>query len=215
MPILGGHAQLVVGADRDGTALAQARRSITRGGGVLATDATRLPFRAGAFQLVTSFETIEHLPERPAFVAELARVLSDDGVCFLSTPNARYTQPVNGKPRNPFHLHEYDPEELRTELQAQFPDVTLLGQSLNRELFQISPFYDDQQRLPRSIAVVTQLIFRRALQPMPPGIRNGVSRAVWGHSYYPRPEDYVFNDGVGLAPVTLAICRKRPAATAS
>jgi SAM-dependent methyltransferase len=83
------------------------RQSVLRGNGC------QLPFPDGLFSLVTSFETIEHLHARKALVAELRRVLAPDGVFILSTPNANHTRPVNGKPDNPFHVHEYTPDELK------------------------------------------------------------------------------------------------------
>jgi 2-polyprenyl-6-hydroxyphenyl methylase/3-demethylubiquinone-9 3-methyltransferase len=40
-----------------------------------------------AFDLVTCFEVIEHVADKPAFVAELARHLAPGGLLVLSTPN--------------------------------------------------------------------------------------------------------------------------------
>ena len=39
------------------------------------------------FDLVTSMEVIEHVADKPAFVAALADALADDGLMVLSTPN--------------------------------------------------------------------------------------------------------------------------------
>ncbi len=41
----------------------------------------------GGFDLVTSLEVLEHVADKPAFVAELARHLVADGLMVLSTPN--------------------------------------------------------------------------------------------------------------------------------
>ena len=41
----------------------------------------------GHFDLVTSMEVIEHVEEKPAFVAQLAAHLAPDGLMVLSTPN--------------------------------------------------------------------------------------------------------------------------------
>ena len=40
-----------------------------------------------AFDLVTSMEVIEHVADKPAFVAALAKALAPDGLMILSTPN--------------------------------------------------------------------------------------------------------------------------------
>ena len=39
------------------------------------------------FNLVTSMEVIEHVADKPAFIAALARALAPDGLMILSTPN--------------------------------------------------------------------------------------------------------------------------------
>lgn len=45
-----------------------------------------LPFRDGAFDLVVTLETIEHLLDPDGFLAEIHRVLMPGGVLVLSTP---------------------------------------------------------------------------------------------------------------------------------
>ena len=42
---------------------------------------------ANGFDLVCALEVIEHVADAPAFARELARVLADDGLLILSTPN--------------------------------------------------------------------------------------------------------------------------------
>jgi len=92
------------------------------GGQALVGDGTRLPFADGTFDAVTSFETLEHLDDRDRFLAELkAPVLKPGGVCLLSTPNANYTEPIDGR-RATFHVHEYTPDELDGALRRQFKD---------------------------------------------------------------------------------------------
>ena len=67
-----------------------------------------LPFRTQAFDAVVSLQTVEHLWDQPAFVAECRRVVRPGGPVILSTPN-RLTFP----PGNVFHTTELDPEGLR------------------------------------------------------------------------------------------------------
>ena len=46
-----------------------------------------LPFADGEFDNVLFFETMEHMPDPPAFIAELFRVLKPNGEMLLTTPN--------------------------------------------------------------------------------------------------------------------------------
>ncbi|HMV51388.1 MAG TPA: class I SAM-dependent methyltransferase, partial [Blastocatellia bacterium] len=213
MPVLQASARSVVGVDIDWEAVRKTQAEIAALGNgrtlVMLADGCRLPFADASFDAVTSFETLEHLENRPQFLAELRRVLSPQGVCILSTPNAHYTQPINGKPRNPYHVYEYTPTELRAELAAHFEVSAMFGQMLDAR-FTIPPFWDAQQRLPRTPGVQAQLLAWRALNKLPVSLREGTSRAVWGRPFYPADTDYRFDaTTVETAPVVVAICRAR------
>ena len=49
-------------------------------------DITRLPFRDGTFRIVTSGETLEHIPDDGAAAREIGRVLESDGICVVTVP---------------------------------------------------------------------------------------------------------------------------------
>lgn len=203
MRILSEVARTVVGADLD----VEAVRSAQGAGPVVVTDGTALPFRTAALDVVTTFETLEHLEHRGAFLAELARVLAPGGGLVLSTPNATYTRPVDGRPRNPFHVFEYTPEELDAELRGHFGDVQMFGQEISGR-FKISPFWDDQQRLPRTPATRARLLLWRILNRLPSRPRDRASRALWGHPLYPGADDYTFTtDAVPSARVLVVTAR--------
>lgn len=53
---------------------------------VVIGDMTRLPFRTGAFEGVTSGETLEHLDDDTGAVNEIARVLATGGTCIATVP---------------------------------------------------------------------------------------------------------------------------------
>lgn len=173
---------------------------------VLVAEGTRLPFADRSFDVVVSFETIEHLMDRTRFVSELSRVLSVDGLLVLSTPNANHTRPVNGKPKNPFHHHEYTPDELRAELLGWFSTLELFGQRLDSR-FAVSPFWDEQQRLRRWRPRARALLWR-ALYKLPRRLGDGMSRLLWRHPLIPGVADYRFDaSAVASAPVLVAVCR--------
>ncbi len=53
----------------------------------VAGDAMRLPFRDGCFEVVGAYEFIEHVPDVPAVLAEMCRVVRPGGFVVLSSPN--------------------------------------------------------------------------------------------------------------------------------
>src|SRR6187549_574386 len=49
-------------------------------------DMTRMPFRDGAFDAVTTGETLEHLDDDAGAAREIARVIAPDGTCIATVP---------------------------------------------------------------------------------------------------------------------------------
>jgi SAM-dependent methyltransferase len=204
----------VIAVDFDKTAVVKARASSGGGALVLVGSASELPFGRGAVDLVTSFETLEHLEERAHFLAEVRRVLRASGELLLSTPNANHTRPINGKPRNPHHVHEYTPAELSRELSDHFPDVSVLGQTLHPR-YRVPPFQDQQQALTARGGLRTELFVWRVINKLPTTLREWTSRLLWRRPFFPGESDYEFSPAtVDWAPVLLAICRpERPRAS--
>ena len=201
-------AAFVAGVDVDAEAAADAVNECAENAAVLLGNGLGLPFVDESFDIVTSFETLEHLHERTAFLAELNRVLRPGGLLLLSTPNAVYTRPIDGKPTNPFHIHEYAPDELRGELESFFSIDQFLGQDLDPSI-RISPFYVEQQRLPKDVKTQTQLFAWKVFNKIPLAARESLSHAIWGKPFYPTEMDYNFDEHTaGDAPTLLAVCRK-------
>lgn len=95
--------------------------------------AAELPFQDDVFDVIVSFETIEHLPDdvRAAYLAEMQRVLAPGGVVIISTPNKEITTPWKDKPNNPYHVLEYTEAALGKELRdAGFAIAEMWGQRL-------------------------------------------------------------------------------------
>jgi 2-polyprenyl-3-methyl-5-hydroxy-6-metoxy-1,4-benzoquinol methylase len=114
-------ASSVVGVDLDEATVehARARHGIEARVG----DVRSLPFEDGAFDLVVSFETIEHVEEPERALDELARVVAADGLVVVSTPNAsQYLV------ENEFHVREFGHAEFVALLEGRFPAVRLLFQ---------------------------------------------------------------------------------------
>ncbi len=124
----------VIGADLDPDSIAHAE---TRYGKIanlrfLAASVTSLPLEDASVDLVVSFETIEHLAEQDAMLAEFRRVLTADGCLILSSPN----RPVYSDQQhysNEYHVREMDRKELEDLLAPHFPQSRWFAQ---RFLFQ-------------------------------------------------------------------------------
>jgi SAM-dependent methyltransferase len=86
-------------------------------------DVAQLPFEVDSFDLVVCFETIEHVADAPRAIAELRRVLGDDGLLVISTPN-----PAEYVAENEFHQREYTPAEFAELLGRHFPERSWLYQ---------------------------------------------------------------------------------------
>ena len=82
----------------------------------------------GTFDLVTCMEVIEHVADKPAFLAALTAKLADDGLLILSTPNRTAAsrlllvgaaEAVGAVPRGTHHWDDFiTPEELTDLLGA-------------------------------------------------------------------------------------------------
>lgn len=121
----------VTGVDIDAASIAHARERYAGKANLRyqCADATALPFADAAFDLVVSFETLEHLAAQEQLLAGFARVLDDDGVLLISSPDKRVYSELAGF-RNEFHVRELYREELLDLLRPHFPDVRLYGQKL-------------------------------------------------------------------------------------
>lgn len=88
---------------------------------------TRLPLPPASIDLIVSFETIEHLPEQREMLAEFRRVLTDDGVLVISSPN-RPVYNEGGGLENHYHVRELDRAELCDLLSPAFPEQAWYAQ---------------------------------------------------------------------------------------
>jgi SAM-dependent methyltransferase len=68
-------------------------------------DARQLPIASASFDVVVSFETIEHIAEHDSFLQEVRRVLRPNGVFIVSTPD-RDNYSRADSPPNPYHALE-------------------------------------------------------------------------------------------------------------
>jgi len=110
----------VVGIDYDPTTASEAHR-LRPALRTACSDGAHVAVRDRSFDWVCSSHLIEHFVDPEPHVVELARVLRPGGAAFVITPN----EPADFE--NPYHVHLFGPEELRSMLGRHFADIEVLG----------------------------------------------------------------------------------------
>lgn len=117
------------------------------------------------FDLVCSFQVIEHMRDQDRFLEVLGGLLSPGGTAAISTLNRlRFTA------FNPFHVREFSPTELEEIMKRHFRKVTMLGVFGDEKIL---AYRSAKQKLGERI---TRLDVFQARRWMP----NGLLRLVYG-----------------------------------
>jgi len=143
--LLAERARSVVGVDSAPDAIAHAAARYPR---------PNLQFRQGtcaaipaaeaSFDLVVSFETIEHHDQHEEMMAEFRRVLRPGGVLLISSPDKLRYADLPGH-RNPYHVKELYADEFEALLRRYFREVRMFGQRVCFGSY-VMPFRDDSRQ---------------------------------------------------------------------
>jgi SAM-dependent methyltransferase len=88
-----------------------------------------LELRSGRWDRILSCEVLEHVPDMPAFLANLRRHLGPDGIAFVSTPNRLvFSLGHEPSPVNKEHVKELTLDEFRDLLRPHFTHCEMYGQ---------------------------------------------------------------------------------------
>ncbi len=118
----------VVGADISADAVAHANtRYVNKNLRYVAANCTQIPEPDASFDVIVSFETIEHMTEHEAFLREVERLLAPGGTFIISSPNRPEYSDKTGY-KNEFHVKELDRAELKALLTPHFPEQTWFAQ---------------------------------------------------------------------------------------
>ena len=181
--ILARAARRVLGVDVNPDAVGYARQRYAREGIDFAVmDVTALDIRDEAFDVVCSFEALEHVDHPERAVAEAARVLRARGTYILSTPNVAHT---TYSPANPHHRVEFSRTDLEGLLRRFFPSVTIYGQrrltTARHRAAQRLDVLGLRRRFPRLRRLGAAVLGTRATETVTPGdiaiVQEGLEQA--------------------------------------
>ncbi len=99
-------------------------------------------FRNGMYDVIVSFETLEHLDGRRQFLSNVRSMLKEQGTLIISTPNKAITSPMKASSeiRNTYHKYEYCENEFVEELMnAGFTTIQRFGQHEYPRIFRYQP----------------------------------------------------------------------------
>ncbi len=122
-----------------------------------------------SFDYVVSFQVIEHIEDDHLYLKEIHRVLKPGGKFIVTTPNKKMSLT-----RNPWHVREYEIEELQNLLKIYFSGIEAKGVFGNEKIMdyyaknkasvqKITRFdvFDLQHRLPRKLLQIPYDILNR------------------------------------------------------
>ena len=150
-------------------------------------EVTHLPIPDHTYDVYVSFETIEHVQDDHALLAEAVRVLKPGGKFVCSTPNRNLLNPgtsIHSRPFNPYHIREYSTQEFQSSLQTHFHQVQCFGQSF------YAPWYC---KMLRNLGKISPSI----------GVRLHQLRKLCGIPWEDRKKDYPCEMEDSLAPEML------------
>ena len=116
-------ADKVIGIDGSDYAIDYARKNFPCSEGRAEYQVGMLPealseYPDGSFDVIISFETLEHVENPVQLLQEFYRLLTPGGRVIVSVPNDWSDE--TGEDPNPFHLHVYDWAKLKSELSTNF-----------------------------------------------------------------------------------------------
>jgi glycosyltransferase involved in cell wall biosynthesis/ubiquinone/menaquinone biosynthesis C-methylase UbiE len=119
-------AQEVIGVDISQEAITYAQEHYQRENiQFKVSDVTNLEFPDEYFDLVCTFETLEHLAKPEKFIDCVRRLLKPEGEFIFSVPHVKNTRYA---PSNPYHYIEFSQKDLETILKKYFKSVEIFGQ---------------------------------------------------------------------------------------
>jgi 2-polyprenyl-3-methyl-5-hydroxy-6-metoxy-1,4-benzoquinol methylase len=128
--ILASQAEKVYGVDISKEAIKYAKTSYKSDKlKFLLGDVIRIPFSDNSFDIVVSFETIEHHNMHDEMIKDIKRVLKKNGALIISSPNKGYYEKYYPNFKNEFHVKELHKNEFDILLRRHFRNLYSFAQN--------------------------------------------------------------------------------------
>ena len=162
-------------------------------------DGTQLKFKDNYFDIVVSFETIEHTTDFEIMINEFKRVLKPNGILYLSTPNIIINSP-SGIVTNPFHTQEWNYDEFKIIIDNKFNNYQIYGQHYAR--------YDIKKGL---AFFIEKIMYQRGIRKIPILIQDKIMNLFGKPSMYPLSSEFELVKDVNTitnCKTFFAVCQK-------
>jgi 2-polyprenyl-3-methyl-5-hydroxy-6-metoxy-1,4-benzoquinol methylase len=162
-----------------------------------------------SYDLIVSFQVIEHIKDDTLFLKEIHRLLKPGGTALLTTPNRKMSLS-----RNPWHIREYLPDELQSLAGKFFSHVEMKGITGNNKVME---YYEEnkksvkrvtrwdvldlQNRLPAAVLRLPYELLNRWNRNKLQGTDNELVKSI-------QHEDYIVVDDASNALDLLLIVKK-------
>lgn len=128
--VLADVALSVIGVDISTEAILHAQHKYNKSNlNFIQGDCATIPLRDNSVDLVVSFETIEHHDRHLEFILEIKRVLKNNGLLIISSPDKKEYSDLTGH-ENQFHVKELYYPEFKSLITDNFKYHTMLGQRI-------------------------------------------------------------------------------------
>lgn len=207
-------ADEVIGIDMSIKSLSEAKERFSHPNlEFLPIDATAMSFPDETFDLVVSFEMLEHLPASSThpYMREIVRVLKADGKFAISTPNRDVYSLGSKKSKTPGHINELSAQEFVPLMQQYFRECDFFYQH-KYDRSELELMKEQEIRIQNN----AKLSWRRFV-PVP--IKQAIKRVIKHGSISPEDADLVQQMQLGeirpvdemadieLSSIQMAVCK--------